>query len=272
MKKILLAVLVASLLPTISFGQEEDIDVEFGFDDFTNPTTIETEFDLFTNDGKGITDGEFTTLFPAFPNLQTDNPGFITPATEGSGETGRFNPGDALSLVFSDGADHPSGALGFVTFYNPITGALETGSSAITIENQGGETTTLDGTSISGESSLLISIASDGTLFSNAADPDENLTLGEGQIHNHLTFDLDDSTATEGAFGLLLQFEADVDDDGLADFDSDKFFLVFNNGLSDAEFGTALAAFSATGVPEPSACIVISALASGILTRRRRRS
>ena len=271
MKKFLLAALVAVSLPTVSFGQIEDVDIEIGFDDFNNPTEIEIEtpFPRFNNAGVGIADGEFTELFG---ELGTTNPGFITPATEG--EEARFNPGDAISLAFGDSTS--SGGQGFVTFFNPTTGALEASSSSITITNQEFETggigsTVVSGSSLIGESSLLISLASDGFLPSNAVDPDENVTLGVGEIHNHLSFNLEGED--EGAFGLFVQFEADTDGDGVANFDSDEFFLVFNSGLDDAGFATALAAFEATGVavPEPSSCIAMGAIGAGILTRRRRR-
>lgn len=269
MKKFLLAALVAAFLPTVSFGQEiEDIDIEIGFDDFNDPTEIEIEtpFPRFNNAGVGIADGEFTELFG---ELGTDNPGFITPATEG--EEARFNPGDAISLAFIDSTS--SGGQGFVTFFNPTTGALEASTSSITIANQGDVDTTIDGEALIGENSLLISVASDGFLLSNipGAPASENEVLGLGEIHNHLSFALEGNTP--GAFGLFVQFEADTDGDGVANFDSDEFFLVFNSGLDDAGFATALAAFEATGVavPEPSSCIAMGAIGAGILTRRRRR-
>jgi len=273
MKKFLLAAVVAASLPTVSFGQIEeieDIDIEIGFDDFNNPTEIEIEtpFPLFNNAGVGIADGEFTPLFGG--DLGSDNPGFITPATEG--EEARFNPGDAISLAFGDSTS--SGGQGFVTFFNPTTGALEASSSSITITNQGDVgTPVVNGDTLTGESSLLIAVASDGTTLSNipGVPDDENVELGLGEIHNHLSFSLEGDTP--GAFGLFAQFEADTDDDGVADFNSDEFFLVFNSGLDDAGFAAALAAFEATGVavPEPSSCIAMGAIVAGILTRRRRR-
>ena len=97
MKKFLLAAIAAVLLPAICYGQE-DIDIEIGFDDFTDPTTIETGIDIFTTDGKGVVVAEFEELFGG--DLETDNPGFITPATEGGGETARFNPDDEISIAF----------------------------------------------------------------------------------------------------------------------------------------------------------------------------
>ena len=277
MKKCLWAILIATFLPAISYGQE-DIDIEFGFDDFTNPTEIEVEFDQLTTEGLGFTDGAFEELFGN--DLETENPGFITPATEGGGETGRFNPGDQVNILFLDAAASSDTNLGqgFVTFFNPATGALEASPTDITIESQLDGSSTLSGTSITGSNSLLISEASDGFLVSNAADPDENLTLGLGEIHNHLNFDLDDATAQVGAFGLLLQFEADIagpdgNVDGIAEFTSDPFFLIFNNGLSEEEFGTALVAFGAPeAIPEPAAGLVLTAVAGAIMTRRRRRT
>lgn len=273
MKKFLLAALAAALLPAMSFGQE-DIDIEIGFDNFMAPTTIVTGIDMFTTDGTGIVAGEFEELFGN--DLETDNPGFITPATEG--ETERFNPFDEIRIAFLDASAHATGVgEGFVTFFNPDTGGLEVGNSSIAITNVNDETTTLDGGTLSGDSSLFLSLASDGNQLSNAADPDENEILGLGEVHNHLNFNLDDATQATGAYGILLQVEADIADaagevDGVVDFTSDKFFLIFNNGLTEEQFlNEALPAFGLAAVPEPAAGFVLTALAGAMLTRRRRR-
>jgi len=167
--------------------------------------------------------------------LEADDPGFITPADEGL----RVNIGDEVDVLFLDGAGAGSNtAQGFVTFYNPTTGLLETGTSAITITNQNGDSVILDGTTISGGNSLFLSEGSDGFLASNAPDPSENVILGEGEIHNHLTFNLDDTTAQEGAYGILFQFDADFADgdgnvDSIVDLSSGPVWLIFNNGLSE---------------------------------------
>jgi len=265
MKKFLLAALVATLLPAFSYGQHADI--EFGYTDFTNPTESEIEIDIdtVTNEGIQVAEGEFEELFGA--DLGTNNPGFNTPANEGL----RVNIGDEVDVLFLDGAGADSGtAQGFVTFYNPTTGLLETGTSAITITNQNGDSVILDGTTISGGNSLFLSEGSDGSLASNAPDPLENKTLGEGEIHNHLTFDLDDATAQEGAYGILFQFDAafaDADgnvDPSIVDLSSAPIWLILNNGLSDGENGDfetlALPAFGVVeSVPEPSAVVVLGA-------------
>lgn len=276
MKKFLLAALVATFLPALSYGQHADI--EFGYTDFTNPTEseIEIEIDTVTNEGIQVAEGEFDELFGG--DLEADDPGFITPADEGL----RVNIGDEVDVLFLDGAGAGSNtAQGFVTFYNPTTGLLETGTSAITITNQNGDSVILDGTTISGGNSLFLSEGSDGFLASNAPDPSENVILGEGEIHNHLTFNLDDTTAQEGAYGILFQFDADFADgdgnvDSIVDLSSGPVWLIFNNGLSDGEDGDfetlAIPAFGVIeAVPEPSAVVVLGAIAGGIMTRRRRR-
>jgi len=266
MKKFLFASLFAMFLPTFCFGQHAD--VEFGFDDLANPTTIEVELTETTSDGIQIAESEFEEVFIGDP--ETDDPGFITPADEGL----LVNQDDEVSIRFLNAAQNSDAGVGFVNFYNPATGQLEP-SGIITITNELGDEVVLDGSSISGAAAtLFLDDGSDGFEFSNAPDEPAEL-LGIGEIHNHLTFDLDNATAQDGAFGLLLQFEADLNSaingpDGIVDVTSDPFFLIFNNNLSEEDFETlAIPAFSV--VPEPSAAIVLSALAGGILTRRRRR-
>jgi len=206
-----------------------------------------------------------------FNDLAAEDPGFITAADEGL----QVNSGDSISVLFLDAAANSAAGQGFVSFYNPVTGQLEAAGN-IAISNQGdASTTVLNGTAIdSGSASLFLSNGSDGNLASNAPDPADNLILPAGEIHNHLTFDIDDSTAATGAFGILLQFEADLAStglDGVTDVTSEPFFLIFNNGLSEEVFeNEAVAAFSV--VPEPSAAIVLSVIAGGMLSRRRRRN
>lgn len=272
MKRFLYATLFAALfalsVPDHCFGQHADI--EFGFDDFTNPTTIEVELAETTSDGIQIAEAEFDDLFN---DLATQDPGFITAADEGL----RVNPGDEVSVLFLDAATNSAAGQGFVSFYNPATDALEAGGS-ISISNQAGDVTVLNGATQTGNSELVLSLGSDGTLDSNAPDPADNVTLEEGEIHNHLTFDLDDATASTGAFGILLQFQADVADangglDGIVDYTSDPFFLIFNNELTEEDFeNLAVPSFSEAAVPEPSSALVLGAIAGGILTRRRRRT
>ena len=283
MKKFLLAALVATFLPAICYGQHSDI--EFGFTDFNNPTEIEIEITQQTTEGILVAEGEFEELFGG--DLEADDPGFITPADEGL----RINVADEINVMFLDGAGANSSiAQGFVTFFNPATGALEPGTSSITISNQFGDSVVLDGETISGGNSIFLAEGSDGTEFradgtpfNNAPDPDEATEiLGAGEIHNHLTFNLDDATAQTGAFGILFQFDADFADangdvDSITDLSSEPLWLIFNNGLSegpDGDFETlALPAFGVVeAVPEPAAGIVLCAMAGGILSRRRRRT
>ena len=67
--------------------------------------------------------------------------------------------------------------------------------------------------------------------------------LGEGEIHNHLLFTLDQDVT--GAYGLLFQFES-VPANGGPTITSDPVWLIFNNGMDDVAFEEeAVAAFSA---------------------------
>ena len=101
----------------------------------------------------------------------------------------------------------------------------------------------------SGSESLLLSLGSDGSLDSNAPEEDENRLLDEGEIHNHLIYDLRGDRAV-GAYGILFQIEADFadengDTDGVIDATSAPVWLILNNGLDEEVFEEeAVAAFS----------------------------
>ena len=128
-----------------------------------------------------------------------------------------------------------------------------------------------------GIESLFLAQGSDGTFVSDTPPSlgEDNVALEVlGEIHSHLNFAFQADAVTPSAVGLLLQFEADlasVAGDGI-DVVSDPFFLVFNNGLSEEVFETqALPAFGVNAVPEPTSGILLAAVGSAILTRRRRR-
>ena len=95
MSKYFLAMLLATLFVSTSFGQHSDI--EFGFEDPTDPTSFEVELFEFTDEGIGVAEGSFT---PAGPFATTDNPGFITPVT--ATESLTVNAGDAVSVKVLD--------------------------------------------------------------------------------------------------------------------------------------------------------------------------
>ena len=240
MKKFIIAALLVPFTCSVSFGQHSDL--EFGYDDYTAPTTIIIESDELTSDNIQIVEGELTELGG---EVFADNPGFITIATEEVGGE-RVNAGDAVSVKFLDATQHSVVGVGYVNFYDPTTGELSTvAPQQFTISNQGGATSQLTvGTVVN--DTILLSVGSDGTTESNSPDqdPDEDPEiLGEGEIHNHLLFTLDQDVT--GAYGLLFQFES-VPANGGPTITSDPVWLIFNNGMDDDAFeDEAVAAFSA---------------------------
>ena len=253
MKKFFLASVATLLLASLGYAQEEHghSDIEFGYDDIANPTVVLVESDEFTSEGIQIIEAEFDSLGT---EVFADSPGFITGATEG--ETGpgtRVNPDDSITVRFLNADLETVAGKGFVSYYNPSTGQLEA-AGRLQIRNQTGASTVLDGEALSsGSETLLLSLGSDGNLKSNAPD-EASETLGLGEIHNHLLFDLLDAPQA-GAYGILIQFEADFADtsgntDGIVDVTSEPFWLIFNNDMDDDVFDDlALAAFSEVVLP-----------------------
>ena len=242
MKKNFFASLAILLFASVGFAQEDvHSDIEFGYDDFEAPQAVVVESDELTSEGIQITEGDFITLGS---ETFADNPGFITPLDEGL----RVNPNDRITVRFLNAADETEVGVGFINFYDPATGGLSA-AGRIEISNQPGDLTILDGPElVAGSEDLLLSFGSDGTLNSNAPE-DENELLAEGEIHNHLIFDLR-GERTEGAYGILFQIEADFadengDTDGVVDVTSAPVWLILNNGLDEQVFEEeAVAAFS----------------------------
>ena len=243
MKKKFLASLATLLFASVGFAQEDvHSDIEFGYDNFTTPQAVVVESDELTSEGIQITEGDFISL-----GLETfaDNPGFITPLDEGL----RVNPNDRITVRYLNAAEETEVGVGFVNFYDPATGELSA-VGRIEVSNQPGDLTVLDGPElVIGSEDLLLSLGSDGTLDSNAPDDDENRLLDEGEIHNHLIYDLR-GEQTQGAYGILFQIEADFADDngdvdGVVDVTSAPVWLILNNGLDEEVFEEeAVAAFS----------------------------
>ena len=235
MKKLIFAALLVSITSSVSYGQHSDI--EFGYDDFNNPTEIIIESDELTDDGIQIVEGDFEVeLGQAF----ADSPGFITIATEDPGGE-RVNPGDAVSVKFLDASQNSATGVGYINFYDATTGEITPSTTQLSIESQNGNTSMLAGDSVvNGVDTVFLSIGSDGTTMSNSPD-EEPVELSEGEIHNHLLFVLDQDIP--GAYGLLFQFES-VPADGGPTITSDPVWLIFNNGLDEEVFEEqAVAAF-----------------------------
>jgi len=252
MNKYFLATLIATLFSSISFAQHSEI--EFGFEDPAAADPVfEIELDESTVEGIQVAEGEFNRVGPF---ATADSPGFITPVEADENLT--VNEGDQVFVRVLDAsaADSPTArGVGYVNFYSPGTPGLQnldasSGTLDITSNVPGSSANAFSVFAgdqlVEGDAELFLAEGSDGDTLSDVPPSllEENVTLGPGEIHNHLAFDLSgDLASTDGAVGLLLQFVVVNESTGF-NFESDPFFLVFNNGLTEEVFeGEALAAF-----------------------------
>ena len=239
MKKLIFAALLVSITSSVSYGQHSDI--EFGYDDFNNPTTIIIESDELTDDGIQIAEGEFEL---AFGEVISENPGFITVATEDPGGE-QVNAGDQVSVRFLDASENSATGVGYVNFFDASTGEITASTDQLSIASQSDSSVSmLTGDSVVNEvDTVLLGVGSDGTTLSNSPEEDPEI-LGAGEIHNHLVFTLDQNTP--GAYGLLFQFES-APANGGPTITSAPVWLILNNGLGEEVFeDEAVAAFVAS--------------------------
>jgi len=225
------------------------------------PTAIDIEQPNVSSEGIMFFESEFEQASALDP-WETDEPGFET--IDEMGELFRFNPGDNIWITVLDASVESTLGVGYVNYFNPTTMALEA-SGEITV----GEDLTvatddlvLNGGSItSGDNPQLLGIGD--TIASG--DP--------GGIHEHVGFELTGDTV--GAYGLLLQVEADFAGTS-ADIDlvSDPFWVIINRGLDEETFeGAALGSFGIVeAVPEPTSAVVLTGVFGALFVRRRRRS
>ncbi len=249
------AVMIAACLSQSALAQHSD--VEFGFDNPANPTAIILENDDVSSEGIQFWEADFGVLDPAIPgDFGTDDPGFATAIGEGL----QLNPGDNVFVRPLNAATHPSSSLGvgYVNYYNPTTQLLEAANRiAVTDESLGTVDLVLDGATATGDPLQFV-----GT-FDGVSDLDE-----------HVIFDLlDDATAPDGAYGLLLEIEVQQAN-GSPAIVSDPLWVVFNHNLSEEVFeGPALAAFGideGAAIPEPSSLAFLFGGATCMVLRRRR--
>ncbi len=279
MKKYFLATLLLTCATSVSQGQ--DVDIEFGLDDLAAPTTVVVVSGLSNSDGTQILDGAFSGLSfdPLLPpDLSADNPGFITPASEGL----LVNSGDEVFVRFLNAGTESTNSVGggFVSFFDPNNAAAGVQAFGnITVSNSSGGSLSLNGASLSGDAAISLGLGADGitgvsTPPPSAGEPPE--ILGVGEIHTHLTFDLqDEATTPAGVIGLFGQFEVDLAAtglDGVADVTSSPFFLLLNANLDDTTFRTqGFQAFGVTAVPEPTTAVLLTTVGAACAIRRRRR-
>lgn len=247
---------VLLILPT-SVSQAQHSDIELGYDNLSSPTAFVIEQDNRTRDGFQIFESEFEALDPFNPNdFSSDEPGFTTSLAEGLS----VNSGDQIWLSAVNASLHSTFGTGFVNYFDPATGTLDSSGRVALLDNSAGTNDlVLNGASI--ESGSLFQ-------FIDAAN-------SSGEIHDHVVLDLlDDSSAPLGAYGVMFQLHSDFDSpDGTMDLSSDPFWIVWNHGMIEEDFDSrALTAFGVTAVPEPGSAALILLLGCATTMRRRRSS
>ena len=253
--KLLALVLFMACVSSNALAQHND--VEFGYDNASNPTSFILSplgFSSTTADGITLVRSNMEELDPFTPgDFSGDQPGFATHAAEGL----IVNAGDAIMINALDASLHSNFGVGYVNYYNPNTDTLEASGRIAFEDNTGGTADlVLNGGFIeSGDSPQFIGLAD-----------------GNGNVHDHIVWDLlDDATAPTGAYGLLVQLQSDFGPlDGTIDLSSDPFWLVFNHGMSESDFENfAIPSFGA--IPEPGSISIIGLTACLYTLRRRRR-
>lgn len=219
-------VLAAMLLSSQGVLQAQHADIEFGYDDAANPSGIIIDNNARTIENTMIVSTSFEVLDPFDPgNFGSDQPGFATNASEDL----IFNAGDRLWIEVLDASEHSIFGAGFVNFCDSSSSQLQASGRLTFADNSiGTADLILDGDMIeSGDNPGFIDVAS-----------------SNGSLHDHIVIDLmDDLTAPFGAYGVFCQLHTDLDADGECDVSSEAFWIVWNHGLSSAEFDSALKHF-----------------------------
>lgn len=248
---------MVALLSTAAFAQHSDI--EFGYDDASNPSFIEVEQDATSDEGFKFFEADFIVEDPMGDpgNFGTDDPGFETAHEEGL----VLGVGDQAWLQFVDASTVSSNGVGFVNYVAAGDTTIQAlGRLGITDNTSATEDLILDGGSTSGGPTRQF--------LEVAVDEGD----GDGEIHDHVEFDLlDDDTTPFGTYGIMFRIEADPAGGG-STLSSENFWVFFNHGLTDEEFEGSLGAFGIVeAVPEPTSGIILTAALGAMLVRRRRR-
>ncbi|MFK7766151.1 MAG: PEP-CTERM sorting domain-containing protein [Mariniblastus sp.] len=245
--------IVLATMSTNLFAQHSD--VEFGYNDLSNPTAFVIEANDVTTDGFLYFESEMEELDPFNPgDFSSDEPGFTTNDAEGL----LVNEGDQIWLSVLDASAHSSFGLGYVNYYNPISNTLEAVGRMGVYDNSG---STPD---------LILN----GNSIESGVNP-QFIGLGDidGDVHDHVILDLlDDDTAPLGAYGMMFQLQSDFSTgDGTMDLSSNPFWIVWNHGMDESVFDSrALPAFGVSSVPEPSSACILGLGFVSFLVRRRR--
>jgi hypothetical protein len=254
---IFFSTVVLVMISSNLFAQHEHSDVEFGYDNLSNPTSIDIEAFDFTSDGFMYFESEMEELDPFNPgNFSSDEPGFATNDAEGL----LVNEDDQIWLQALDASTLSSFGVGYVNYYNPGTDTLEAfGRIGIKDNSASVNDLILNGASV------------------ESGDNPQFIGLGDaaGDVHDHVIADLlDDSTSPLGAYGIMFQLQSDFDvADGTMDVNSDPFWIVWNHGMSESDFETlALPKYGVSAVPEPGSLGLFAVGATALFMRRRRQS
>jgi|GEM_PF-1209527 len=198
-------------------------DIEFGYDDANSPSSFTLSplsFDATTADGIILADSSFRELDPFSPgDFSADQPGFATNSAAGL----MVNPSDNIMLNVLDAEVESDFGVGYVNFFNPATDALEASGRISLVDN----------------TSSTANLVLEGASIESGVNPQFIGAGGAaGVVHDHIKLDLlDDSDAPLGAYGILVQLQSDfAPTDGTIDLSSQPFWLVFNHGMSAADF------------------------------------
>lgn len=215
-----LSVLAVIYTPLTLIAQDRDL--EFGYDNTNSPSVLTlsaNEFGSVTGDGINVAETSVRELDPFNPGeFSADQPGFSTNIAQGL----VVNPGNGIMINALDASVESAFGVGYVNYYNPANDTLEaTGRIAFKDNTSGTSDLVLNGSIIeSGVTPQFIALADSG-----------------GDVHDHIRWDLlDDATAPLGAYGILVQLQSDFTFDGIIELSTEPFWIVFNHGMSNADF------------------------------------
>ncbi|WP_075084582.1 PEP-CTERM sorting domain-containing protein [Mariniblastus fucicola] len=244
-------------MSSTAYAQHNDI--EFGYDNTVSPAGFVLSplgFNTTTAEGIVLVKSNMEELDPfTTGDFAADQPGFTNNLAEGL----LVNPDDSIWFNALDASVHSSFGVGYVNYFNPLTNSLEA-SGRLQIEDNAGSNT----------ANLVL----DGGLIESGTNPQFiGLANSNGYVHDHITWDLlDDATAPLGAYGILGQLQSDYAPlGGGTDLSSDRFWIVFNHGMSSTDFeNLALPQYGVGAVPEPGSSVLIGLTVCFFVTRRRR--
>lgn len=252
-KAMILSLFAISLFGTAAFAQDDEHagDIEMWYDDLTTPTELIFEVGESTTDGIALFEAEFENadLFGG-TDWEADEPGFDTNPDFG------ITSGDQIWINILDADAESDFGVGFLNFYNPVTGELESAGDLAVIGNEDVGDLILDGNGI---------VSGSQRQFIDSANSDN-------EAHDHLVFDLLDDDSAPGAYGMLFELESHIGGfDGNPELVSDKFWIVINRGMSEEDFESlAVPAFGVAAVPEPASAVLILAGIAALGVKRRR--